>query len=391
MAKWQTGVITNAGISLLGEVIAGGEITITRAALGGGIVDSSALMAQTALTLPLSVSPVIASKKLVEEKGIDIRLQIRNNALTEDKVMKQVGLFARLNSGDEVLFAIMQDDTGEEIPSETSYPDFMLEFTAAIAMSNTDNITVSVSGGAVITKDALDQALSDYTNTADLNTALAAKANLTVVNGLQNDISSHTTNDDIHVTAAEKSAWDAKADTSDIPTKTSELTNDSGFITSADGGNADMLDGLHAVDFSQIINYGNTSTDSKTAVGIDGKCTVYRCSNWTDYPAALTNGQGHIIAINYKGTGTAGSDSMWVRQIYISANTSITDPRLYQRYISASNVSDWRDIADGGNAATVGGAAVVTSAALGLHRLASGTDEATTTSCPVGCWYGKHS
>lgn len=168
-------------------------------------------------------------------------------------------------------------------------------------------------------------------------------------------ITAHSGNADIHVTAAEKSAWDGKADTSDIPTKISELTNDSGFITSADGGNADMLDGLHAVDFSQIINYGNTPTDTKEAVGIDGKCTVYRCSSWTDYPAALTNGQGHIIAINYKGSGTAGSDSMWVRQIYISANTSITDPRLYQRYISASNVSDWIDIADGGNAATVGG------------------------------------
>ena len=34
-----------------------------------------------------------------------------------------------------------------------------------------------------------------------------------------------------------------------IPSNTSDLTNDSGFVTSADGGNADRVDGLHAYQF----------------------------------------------------------------------------------------------------------------------------------------------
>ncbi len=46
--------------------------------------------------------------------------------------------------------------------------------------------------------------------------------------------------------------------------------------------------------------------------------------------------------------------------------------------------------ANGGNAATVGGAAVMTTAALGLHRMASGTDEPTSATCPPGCWYGQY-
>lgn len=366
MAKWQTGVITNAGISLLGEVIAGGEITITRAALGSGTVDSAALMAQTALTLLLPITPVIASKKLVEEKGIDIRIQIRNNALTEDKVMKQVGLYAKLNSGDEVLFAIMQDDTGEEIPSETSYPDFMLEFTAALAVSNTGSITVSVSGSAVITQETLDDALKSKADKTYVEEALKGKSD-----------TAHTHDDRYYTLTEADGRFAAK---SDIPTS-----------LPADGGNANTVDGLHAIDFSQIINYGNTSTDTKSAVGIEGKITAYWCNSWTDYPTGLPDGQGTILAINYRGSGTAGSDGIWARQVYISATSSFSNPRIYQRFIKATNVSDWKDIADGGNAATVGGAAVVTSAALGLHRLASGTDEATTTSCPVGCWYGKHS
>lgn len=46
--------------------------------------------------------------------------------------------------------------------------------------------------------------------------------------------------------------------------------------------------------------------------------------------------------------------------------------------------------ANGGNADTVGGVAVVTTASLGLHKLASGTATATTSNCPLGAWYGKY-
>lgn len=46
--------------------------------------------------------------------------------------------------------------------------------------------------------------------------------------------------------------------------------------------------------------------------------------------------------------------------------------------------------ANGGNADTVGGAAVMTTAELGLHRMASGADAANSTNCPPGCWYGQY-
>lgn len=46
--------------------------------------------------------------------------------------------------------------------------------------------------------------------------------------------------------------------------------------------------------------------------------------------------------------------------------------------------------ANGGNADTVGGASVVTTAALGLHKMASGTAAANSTNCPPGAWYGQY-
>ena len=42
----------------------------------------------------------------------------------------------------------------------------------------------------------------------------------------------------LFVSATEKTTWNAKADTSDIPTNVSELTNDSGYQTSSDVASA---------------------------------------------------------------------------------------------------------------------------------------------------------
>lgn len=165
---WNNAVITNSGLSLIAQAVSGGTLTITSAGLGGGTVDTTALMAQTALTTPLTVPAEISAKGTLDN-GLTVRVQIRNTGVTAAQRMKQVGLFAKLSDNDPVLFAIMQDDTGEEIPPAAEYPDFMIEFTAAVAVSNTDNIVVTISSSAVITRGALDEELKNYTKVDQFN------------------------------------------------------------------------------------------------------------------------------------------------------------------------------------------------------------------------------
>lgn len=249
-------------------------------------------------------------------------------------------------------------------------------------------------------------------------------------------ISAHTGNAEIHVTSAEKAAWDGKAELSDIPTSLPadggnadtldgkhasdfprmmgdiadcnsameygtynilpETLNaptanyyhlvvepaangawikqtavfcdaDASLITPyiriningtwsswnliSDGGNADTVDGKHASDFSQVIECA-APTDTKTAIGIPCKTTAYWCNNWTDYPTELADGQGMIIAANYNSYGTSvGVDNIWCRQIFISP---YSNTKIYQRILSGTDVGGWTNIADGGNAASVG-------------------------------------
>lgn len=81
--------------------------------------------------------------------------------------------------------------------------------------------------------------VSDFTNDAGYITSddISGKTN-------QSDFTAHTANTTIHVTSAEKSTWNAKSDFSGnyndlsnkptIPSKTSDLTNDSDFATTGD-------------------------------------------------------------------------------------------------------------------------------------------------------------
>ena len=78
---------------------------------------------------------------------------------------------------------------------------------------------------------------SGFQTASDVATAISGKADSSA-------LTAHTGNTTIHVTAADKTAWNAKSDFSGnyndltnkptIPTKTSDLTNDSGFQTASD-------------------------------------------------------------------------------------------------------------------------------------------------------------
>lgn len=226
----------------------------------------------------------------------------------------------------------------------------------------------------------VDSALSLKANSTDVTASLAGKSDTghthddryyteSETNALLDDkveisvFDSHVNDTTVHVTAEEKEKWNGKAELTDIPT-----------TLPADGGNADTLDGKHASDFSQIINLGNTSTDTKTAIGIPYQTTTYWCANWTDYPAEAADGQGMIIAAHYNGDGTVGVNEMWVRQLYITPHPN---HKIWQRLIVGTTVEEWTNIADGGNAMSANHQI--------QHRLTDGTDVltyATSDNCP---------
>ncbi len=172
MATWNDNAITDVGLELLEQSLTSGKVlTLSRAAVGSGHIESAALKDQTELSSALpDVTVLIAEQvRLDGSSGLQLKLQIRNDGISEACTFKQVGIYA--SDGEiEVLFAIYQDANGEEIPSSVDYPDFMEIFTAVIALSQTYDVNVNVSSLAFITRAELEKRLGDKSDVGHTHT-----------------------------------------------------------------------------------------------------------------------------------------------------------------------------------------------------------------------------
>lgn len=172
MATWNDNAITDVGLELLEQSLTSGKVlTLSRAAVGRGHVESAALKDQTELSSALSdVTVLIAEQvRLDGSSGLQLKLQIRNDGISEACTFKQVGIYA-FDGETEVLFAIYQDANGEEIPSSIDYPDFMEIFTAVIALSQTYDVNVNVSSLVFITRAELEKRLGDKSDVGHTHT-----------------------------------------------------------------------------------------------------------------------------------------------------------------------------------------------------------------------------
>ena len=144
-------------------------------------------------------------------------------------------------------------------------------------------------------------------------------------------IEAHAGNAEIHVTSAEKAAWDGKADLTDIPT-----------TLPADGGNADTVDNKHASDFMQFLGDFRSGSILETVLTLNSSGYVYFGSaNCTDMPV---DGQYYFAEVRKVSTNYE------IIATQFGSGTVFTN-----RYNGASQVwSGWKNVADGGNAASVG-------------------------------------
>ena len=124
------------------------------------------------------------------------------------------------------------------------------------------------------------------------------------VSQIQRDLNTHTSNTDIHVTAADKARWDAgsgsgfSGDYNDlinkptIPSKTSDLTNDSGFINQ-----------IKTINNESLIGTGNLTIDTFSGDYDDltNKPTI------PTKTSDLTNDSGFVVGSTLATVATSGS------------------------------------------------------------------------------------
>lgn len=162
--EWNA-VITNGGKNLFASWVDGTTLTFDKAASGTGTVPVAALIAQTALVNQKQVVSFVGREKVTD--GIKLKIQITAPAVGYG--LNQIGIWGKIGGGASVLVAIFQRDTSIPIPSKTETPDFIYNFFAVLAVSNTGNFSVTIDPSAMVT---------NATMTAAIETAIATREGL---------------------------------------------------------------------------------------------------------------------------------------------------------------------------------------------------------------------
>lgn len=168
MAHWKDAAVTNDGVEMLNEWMAGRKITIVSAYGGTGTVDPELLREQTGL---MDVRQTL--NILGEENGPDgktVQLQVQNTGLMAEYELNQVGVYAALDidrdpDAEPRLLFIMQDEKGVTIPAAMD-ASFLLELYCAIGITNNGRFDVSVSSAGIVTasymKEVLERTIKEH-------------------------------------------------------------------------------------------------------------------------------------------------------------------------------------------------------------------------------------
>lgn len=154
--SWNNAAVTNAGVALLNESLAGHILTITSAVGGAGMLEDQELASAVDVVDQKQTFSLMGLEDL--EQGKQVGVQISNKGVSESYILHQIGVKAKLEyEEEETLLFLLQDDRGVEIPAEAENPDFLFEVYATIAISNKANITINVNPHVIASVEYVDR------------------------------------------------------------------------------------------------------------------------------------------------------------------------------------------------------------------------------------------
>lgn len=209
-----------------------------------------------------------------------------------------------------------------------------------------------------------------YAKATDASKGLDDKADKTYVDeALKGKSDTDHTHDDRYYTESETDTLlNGKADYSH--THSNVTTSAPGFMSAADKS---KLDGISESADSVSVSPSLTSGTKVGTITINGTAHDLYCQTNTD--TKYSSGTGISIS------GTTISNS-GVRSIATGGSNGT---------ISVNTNGTAANVAVKGLASAAYQAVQTAAGTVGLHRISSGTADATTANCPAGCWYGKHS
>ena len=188
--SWK-GVITNAGQQILSQWTANGHtLTIDGASVGSGYVDDINMRVATALAHEEATAAIVSADAV--DGGTKFKVQVSPAESTE-YVAHEIGLWGHIDDGPRTLIALHQDSqTGINIPTKASSPDFIFALYLVHAISNSDTLTVNIDTSAVVSKSTMDNAIATAVSDASKTLNDKIVSNSEAISTNTNNISKNT-------------------------------------------------------------------------------------------------------------------------------------------------------------------------------------------------------
>ena len=182
MATPNVGILTNSGKNLIDQVNAG-QTKITFSKIVFSSMDNSQLTDDQikALTAITPQEIVVNNPEVTLDNNTgetQIRATGNNEALTDGVYVKTYAVYAKDDSGNEILYGITVSPNPNYLPEYDGVTPQAVTYSYKVNISNTSNITFTNSNDIYVSDTDLAEALQPYAKTVDVNQQLDKKVNV---------------------------------------------------------------------------------------------------------------------------------------------------------------------------------------------------------------------
>lgn len=168
---------TYNGDKLLTQAVNGHTLTFTRGAYGAGtLADSDDIRDFTALKDERMSLPITDKKVADNGTSITLIFNVSNSTLEKGFNNRELGIFAKLDDGDEVLFAYSNAGNNYDSIPDKNTPTDENTFEVQVFVTNEANVSVSIDGSIVyLTKAQVEEKISEHDSNANAHDGILEK------------------------------------------------------------------------------------------------------------------------------------------------------------------------------------------------------------------------
>ena len=157
MGTYNSAVITNGGQSMIAQAVAGASLEFTTIKTSNYAYPAGTNLATLTTINGIKQSKDITSATVYNSRVIKISAAVDNTGISTAYTINTIGIYAKVGSSAESLFAVVTASAADTMPAYNSKP-YSYIYEINLTMQNAANVTITVNAAGLV-------------NVADLNAA----------------------------------------------------------------------------------------------------------------------------------------------------------------------------------------------------------------------------